>query len=430
MCSRMMALKDHPRSTQFFKLQIYELKGEVKTMRISDRVQAMQNSPIRKFNPMADAAKAQGTKIYHLNIGQPDIETPSVFWEAVKGFDQKVLEYAGSWGLPELQDAICEYFKRFDMNLERNDVLITSGGSEALTLVFLSIINPGDEIIVPEPYYTNYLTFIQAADGVIKPITTYAEEGYKYAIRERLEAVVTDKTKMISIVNPGNPTGCILSKEDMRVIADFAKEHDLWILADEVYREFAYDGREMTSFGQLADIEDRVIIIDSVSKRFSACGARIGCLVCKNKDYMAQVYKIAMGRLCVPTLDMVGATAMYKLPADFFVDVKAEYEHRRNTAFEALKKIPGVVCECPGGAFYITCKMPVESTEDLLLFLLNEFRDNNETVMYAPAEGFYATPGLGKNELRIAYILKAEDLARAIELLGKGIEAYKAKGGK
>lgn len=399
-------------------------------MRISDRVQAMQNSPIRKFNPMADAAKAEGVKIYHLNIGQPDIETPSVFWEAVKGFDSKVLEYAGSWGLPSLQDAIVEYFKRFDMNLDRNDVLITSGGSEALTLVFLSIINPGDEIIVPEPYYTNYLTFIQAADGVIKPITTYAEEGYKYAIKERLEAVVTDKTKMISIVNPGNPTGCILSREDMRVIADFAKEHDLWILADEVYREFAYDGREMTSFGQLADIEDRVIIIDSVSKRFSACGARIGCLVCKNKEYMAQVYKIAMGRLCVPTLDMVGAEAMYKLPADFFVDVKAEYEHRRNVAFEALKKIPGVVCECPGGAFYITAKMPVESTEDLLLFLLNEFRDNNETVMYAPAEGFYATPGLGKNELRIAYILKAEDLARAIELLAKGIEAYKAKGGK
>ena len=399
-------------------------------MRISDRVQAMQNSPIRKFNPMADAAKAEGVKIYHLNIGQPDIETPPVFWEAVKGFDSKVLEYAGSWGLPSLQDAIVEYFKRFDMNLDRNDVLITSGGSEALTLVFLSIINAGDEIIVPEPYYTNYLTFIQAADGVIKPITTYAEEGYKYAIKERLEAAVTDKTKMISIVNPGNPTGCILSREDMRVIADFAKEHDLWILADEVYREFAYDGREMTSFGQLADVEDRVIIIDSVSKRFSACGARIGCLVCKNKEYMAQVYKIAMGRLCVPTLDMVGAEAMYKLPADFFVDVKAEYEHRRNTAFEALKKIPGVVCECPGGAFYITAKMPVESTEDLLLFLLNEFRDNNETVMYAPAEGFYATPGLGKNELRIAYILKAEDLARAIELLGKGIEAYKAKGGK
>ena len=235
---------------------------------------------------------------------------------------------------------------------------------------------------------------------------------------------------MISIVNPGNPTGCVLSREDMRVIADFAKEHDLWILADEVYREFAYDGREMTSFGQIPDIEDRVIIIDSVSKRFSACGARIGCMVCKNKEYMAQVFKIAMGRLCVPTLDMVGATAMYKLPADFFNSVRAEYEHRRDVTFEALKKIPGVVCEKPGGAFYITCKLPVENTEDLLLFLLKEFRENNETVMYAPAEGFYATPGLGKNELRIAYILNADDMARGIELLGKGIEAYKAAGNK
>ncbi|MBR4015328.1 MAG: pyridoxal phosphate-dependent aminotransferase [Anaerotignum sp.] len=399
-------------------------------MRVSDRVLAMQNSPIRKFNPIAAEVKAQGTKIYHLNIGQPDIETPSVFWEAVKGFDQKVLAYADSYGLPELQDAIIDYFKRFDMNLKRNHVLITNGGSEALTLVFLSLLNPGDEVIVAEPYYTNYLTFIQAADGVVKPVTTYAEEGYKYAIKERLEKVVTDKTKMISIVNPGNPTGCILSREDMKVICDFAKEHDLWILADEVYREFAYDGREMTSFGQYPDVEDRVIIIDSVSKRYSACGARVGCLVCKNEEYMAEVMKIAMGRLCVPTLDMVGATAMYKMDPSFFNEVKKEYEHRRDVTYDALKKIPGVVCEKPGGAFYIACKLPVENAEDLLMFLLKEFRDNNETVMYAPMEGFYATPGLGKNELRIAYILNADDMKRGVELLGKGIEAYKAAGHK
>ncbi|HIY04534.1 MAG TPA: pyridoxal phosphate-dependent aminotransferase [Candidatus Anaerotignum merdipullorum] len=399
-------------------------------MKLSDRVQAMQSSPIRKFNPIAAQTKADGVKIYHLNIGQPDIETPSVFWEAVKGFDQKVLAYADSPGLPELQDAIIDYFKRFDMNLERKHVLITSGGSEALTLVFLSLINPGDEVIVAEPYYTNYLTFIQAADGVVKPVTTYAEEGYKYAIRERLEAAVTDKTKMISIVNPGNPTGCILSREDMRVICDFAKEHDLWILADEVYREFAYDGREMTSFGQYEDVADRVIVIDSVSKRFSACGARIGCIVCKNDEFMANVMKIAMGRLCCPTLDMVGAAAMYRLDPSFFDAVRAEYEHRRDVSYEALKKIPGLVCEKPGGAFYITCKVPVENAEDLLMFLLTEFRDNNETVMFAPAEGFYATPGLGKNELRIAYILNADDMARGIELLGKGIEAYKAAGHK
>ncbi len=399
-------------------------------MKLSDRVQAMQNSPIRKFNPMAAEAKAQGTKIYHLNIGQPDIVTPSVFMESIRGFDQKVLAYAESPGLPELQDAMIDYFKTFDMNLERKDILITSGGSEALTLVFLGLINPGDEIIVPEPYYTNYLTFIQAADGVISPVTTYAEEGYKFAYMDRLEAAVTEKTKMISLVNPGNPTGCILSREDMRVICDFAKKHDLWILADEVYREFAYDGREMTSFGQYEDVADRVIIIDSISKRFSACGARIGCLISKNADLMANVMKIAMGRLCCPTLEMIGATALYKLDPSFFNEVRAEYEKRRNVSYEALKKIPGVVCEQPGGAFYITCKMPVENTEDLLVFLLKEFRENNETVMYAPAEGFYATPGLGKNELRIAYILNADDMARGIELLGKGIEAYKAAGHK
>lgn len=399
-------------------------------MKLSERVQAMQNSPIRKFNPIAAEAKANGVKIYHLNIGQPDIVTPPVFMESISNFDQKVLAYAESPGLPELQDAIIDYFKTFKMDLTRKDVLITSGGSEALTLAFLSIINPGDEVIVAEPYYTNYLTFIQAANGVVKPVTTYAEEGFKYAYMDRLEAAVTEKTKMISIVNPGNPTGCILSREDMRVICDFAKKHDLWILADEVYREFAYDGREMTSFGQYEDVADRVIIIDSISKRFSACGARIGCLVCKNEEFMANVMKIAMGRLCCPTLEMVGATALYKLDPSFFAEVRAEYEKRRDITYNALKEIPGVVCEKPGGAFYITCKLPVENTEDLLMFLLTEFRENNETVMYAPAEGFYATDGIGKDELRIAYILNADDMARGIELLGKGLAAYKAAGRK
>ncbi len=397
-------------------------------MNLSERVQAMQNSPIRKFNPMAAEAKAKGTKIYHLNIGQPDIVTPPVFMEAIKTFDQKVLAYAESPGIPELQDAIIKYFKSFKMDLERKDVLITSGGSEALTLAFLSLINPGDEVIVPEPYYTNYLTFIQAADGVVAPVTTYVEEGYKFAIMERLEKALTPKTKMISVVNPGNPTGCILSREDIRLICDFAKKHDLWILADEVYREFAYDGREMTSFGQFEDVADRVIIIDSVSKRFSACGARIGCFISKNQELMQSVMKIAMGRLCCPTLEMIGAAALYSLDDSFFKEVREEYEKRRNVSYEALKKIPGVVCEKPGGAFYITCRMPVKNTEDLLVFLLKEFRDNNETVMYAPAEGFYATEGLGKDELRIAYILNAEDMARGIELLGKGIEAYKKAG--
>lgn len=399
-------------------------------MKLSNKVEAMQFSPIRKFNPIAQKAKDAGKKVYHLNIGQPDVETPECFMDAIRNYENKVIAYAESGGITDLQDAVSDYFKTYGMNIGRENMIVTTGGSEALTMTFLSILNEGDEVLIAEPFYTNYHTFATSAGGKVVPITTKAEEGYHYATREQIEPLITEKTKAICCINPGNPTGTVLTKEEMKLIGDIAKEHDLWIIADEVYREFAYDGREMTSFGQIPDIEDRVIIIDSVSKRFSACGARIGCMVCKNKEYMAQVFKIAMGRLCVPTLDMVGATAMYKLPADFFNSVRAEYEHRRDVTFEALKKIPGVVCEKPGGAFYITCKLPVENTEDLLLFLLKEFRENNETVMYAPAEGFYATPGLGKNELRIAYILNADDMARGIELLGKGIEAYKAAGNK
>ena len=393
-------------------------------MRISDRVKAMQNSPIRKFNGVADAAKAEGVKIYHLNIGQPDIETPSVFWEAIKGFDQKVLAYAGSWGLPELQDAIVEYFKRFDMNLERNDVLVTAGGSEALTLVFLSCINPGDEIIVPEPYYTNYLTFIQAADGVIKPITTYAEEGYKYAIKERLEAAVTDKTKMISIVNPGNPTGCILSREDMRVIADFAKEHDLWILADEVYREFCYDGVQHFSAMNLEGIEQNVIMMDSVSKRYSMCGVRVGALITRNKEVIAAAMKIAQARLCPPYLGQVAGEAAIDTPQSYFDEVQKEYVARRNFLVGALNKIEGVYCPMPKGAFYAVVKFPVENADHFAQWLLEEFEYNGQTVMLAPASGFYSTAGAGKNEARVAYVLKIEDLKGAMECLEAALKVY------
>ncbi len=396
-------------------------------MKLSNRVQAMQFSPIRKFNPIAQKAKDNGKKVYHLNIGQPDVETPACFMEAIKSFDQKVIAYAESGGLTVLQDAIIDYFKQYNMDYTRDDIIITSGGSEALTMIFLTIINDGDEILIPEPFYTNYHTFATSAGGKVVPITTKAEDGYHYAKREQIEAAITPNTKAICCISPGNPTGTVLTLDEIKLIGEIAKEHDLYIIADEVYREFAYDGREATSFGMVDDIADRVIIVDSVSKRFSACGARVGCVISKNEDVMQGIMKIAQGRLCVPTVDQIGAAALYKLPKSYYEEVKAEYCARRDVVYEELMKIPGVVCQKPGGSFYITAKLPVDNIEDFLMFLLEEFEDNGETVMFAPAEGFYATPGLGKDEMRIAYVLNKDDMRRGVELIRLGLEAYNKK---
>ena len=266
-------------------------------MKLSNKVEAMQFSPIRKFNPIAQKAKDAGKKVYHLNIGQPDVETPACFMDAIRAYENKVIAYAESGGITELQDAVSDYFKTYGMEIGRNDMIVTTGGSEALTMTFLALLNEGDEVLIAEPFYTNYHTFATSAGGKVVPITTKAEEGYHYAKREQIEPLITEKTKAICCINPGNPTGTVLTKEEMQLIGDIAKEHDLWIIADEVYREFAYDGREAVSFGQVKDVEDRVIIIDSVSKRFSACGARIGLLVSKNQEFMQSVMKIAQGRL-------------------------------------------------------------------------------------------------------------------------------------
>ena len=396
-------------------------------MKLSKRVEEMQFSPIRKFNPIAQKAKDAGKKIYHLNIGQPDVETPSVFMEAIRNFDQKVIAYAESGGLPVLQDAIIEYFKKYNMEYIRDEIIVTTGGSEALTMAFLAIINDGDEVLIPEPFYTNYHTFATSAGGKVVPITTKAEDGYHYAQREQIERAITPKTKAICCISPGNPTGTVLTLDEIKLIGEIAKKHDLYIIADEVYREFAYDGRDVTSFGMEPGITDRVIIIDSVSKRFSACGARIGCIVSKNKEFMEAVMKIAQGRLCTSTVDQIGAAALYKLPRSYYDKVKAEYCARRDVVFEELQKIPGVVCQKPGGSFYITAKLPVDNVEDFLMFLLEDFDDNGETVMFAPAEGFYATEGLGRDELRIAYVLNKQDMRRGVELIRLGLEAYNKK---
>ena len=396
-------------------------------MEVSKRVAAMQFSPIRRFNTYAFEAEAAGKKVYRLNIGQPDVETPECFMKAVKEFDKKVIAYAESGGVNELLDAIIDYNKLYDMNFERKDLLITNGGSEALTMTFTALLNPGDEAIIAEPFYTNYNTFCNQVSGTLKPITTKAEDGYAWADKELIESAITDKTKAICCISPGNPTGRVLTLDEMKLVGEIAKEHDLWIISDEVYREFAYDGRSVTSFGMLDDLADRVIIIDSVSKRFSACGARVGCVMSKNEEFMSAVLKLAQGRLCCPTLDQIGAAALYRMDPSYYDEARAEYEGRRNAAYEEISKIPGVVCQKPGGSFYLTCKLPVDSAEDFLMFLLKEFDDNGETVMFAPAAGFYATEGLGKNEMRIAYVLNQDSMRRGAELIRLGIEAYNAR---
>ena len=394
-------------------------------MKISKKMSKLEHSPIRRFNKYALEAERAGKKIYRLNIGQPDIETPLCFMEAVKKFDEKVVAYAESGGIEALQDAIADYFKTYGMDFDRNNIMITNGGSEALSMAFTTIFNPDDEVIIPEPYYANYHTFVTAAGGNIAPVTTKAEDGYNYADVEMIENAITDKTKAICCTNPGNPTGRILTMEEMKLVGELAVKHDLWIIADEVYREFAYDGRKALSFGMFEEFKDRVIIIDSISKRFSACGARIGCLVSKNLEFMDSVMKIAQGRLCCPTLDQVGAASLYRLDASYYDEARKEYEARSDAVYEELIKIPGIVCQKPGGSFYIMAKLPVDDVEDFLMYLLTEFDDNGETVMFSPAEDFYATPELGRNEMRIAYVLNCDDMRRGAELIRLGLESYK-----
>ena len=399
-------------------------------MKFSNRVGSMQASPVRKLVPFANAAKKEGVKVYHLNIGQPDIRTPDGFMNAIRAFDQDVLKYADSVGSDELVEAMINYYKEYDIHFEPGELLITNGGSEALLFCMLSLCDDGDNILVPEPFYTNYNGFATCVDVKIKPITTKAENGFHLPSKEEILSRVDDKTRAILLSNPGNPTGAVYTREEMEMLAEVAIEKNLWIIADEVYREFVYDGLKYTSFGNLENVQDRVIIVDSVSKRYSACGARIGSLASKNKDFIAQVLKLCQGRLCVPTLEMIGAAELYRTPKSYLAEVNAEYCKRRDVLYNEIMKIDGLVCEKPTGAFYIEAKLPVENAEDFVIFMLNEFRHNGATTMATPSEGFYATPGLGRDEVRLAYILKEEDLKAAAECLKLGLEAYKAKGNK
>ena len=393
-------------------------------MKFSSKALRCQQSPMRKFHPYAVAAAAAGKKIYHLNIGQPDIQTPPQLFEAVRSFHEATLAYAPSPGIPALIDAICSYYARIGVALDAGDVLVTTGGSEALQIACNCILDDGDEIIIPEPFYPNYHTFITTAGASIHPLHTKPEEGYFFADREKIEACITSKTKAIMITNPGNPTGTCLTREEMKMILDVAVEHDLYLIADEVYREFAYETGELLSFLQFGYGYENLILIDSVSKRFSACGARIGCLISRNVEFMAQALKYCQARLSVATLDQVAAAALYSVGPEYFAAVREEYHRRRDTVVRKLHEIPGVVCECPKGAFYLMAALPVDDAEKFQQWLLEEFDDHGDTVMFAAGGPFYATPGKGLNEIRIAYVLKQEDLERAMDLLALGIQKY------
>jgi len=393
-------------------------------MKFSEKIQRCGLSPMRKFTPYAVKAKEAGKKIYHLNIGQPDIETPPVFFDAITNFREAVLAYAPSPGIPAYLEAVRGYYAKLGIALETGDILATTGGSEALQIALSCILDPGDEILVPEPFYPNYNTFVNLTGGKITPIPTSPEEGYFYADRERIVSRINENTRAILLSNPGNPTGVILSREEARLIADIAKEHDLFLIADEVYREFVYNGEITVSMASFEDVQENVILIDSVSKRFSACGARIGAVISRNKEFMAQAMKICQGRLCSATLDQVGAAELYTVGPEYFLAQRDEYRRRRDTVMSKLAQIPGVICKQPEGAFYVMAALPVDDADKFQLWLLEEFQDNGDTVMFAPGEPFYATPGKGKNEIRIAYVLKQADLERAMDLLALGIEAY------
>ena len=399
-------------------------------MKFSGKIEKCGLSPMRKFAPYAAEAKAQGKKVYHLNIGQPDIATPEAYFDAVKNFSQPVLAYAPSDGVPVMIEAVRAYYEKIGAPLTNKNILISTGGSEALQMALSCILDDGDEIIIPEPFYPNYSTFVTLTGATIRPITTKPEEGYKFAIRERVEAAINEHTRAIMFTNPGNPTGTVLTEEELKLMAEIAKEHNLFIIGDEVYREFVYGGEKLMSLLQLEGYEENVIVIDSVSKRFSACGARIGCMITRNEELYNNAMKWCQGRLCASTIDQVASAALYSVGPEYFEAVRKEYCARKDALVEGLKQIPGVVYSEPKGAFYVMAALPVDDAEKLQVFLLQEFEDNGETVMYAPAEKFYKTPDTGKNEIRMAYVINKEDLTRAMELLKKGIEAYNAKYGK
>jgi aspartate aminotransferase len=392
---------------------------------ISERAKGAPASPIRKLVPFANAAKARGTKVYHLNIGQPDIETPEQMWERIRNFDERVLAYGDSAGLIEFRRALVPYYQRFGINVTPEEMLITTGGSEALLFSMLITTSPGDEVIIPEPFYANYNGFASYAGIKVVPVTATAENGFRLPPKEAFLAKIGPKTRAILLCNPGNPTGVVYTREELQVVADLVKEHNLFVISDEVYREFVYDGSHFNSILTFPEIEQQAILADSISKRFSACGARIGCLISKNQEVMSAALRFGQARLCPPTLEQVGAIGALTVPESYYRQVHDEYQKRRDIVMEGLKQIAGAVYDIPKGAFYVIVKLPIDDSEEFTRFMLQDFSMDGATTMVAPAAGFYATPGLGKDEVRIAYVLKREDLEAALRILAAGVKAYR-----
>jgi len=392
--------------------------------KISEKGQLMPASPIRKLTPFADKAKLDGKKVYHLNIGQPDIETPEGMLNAIKNIDFKVWAYTASEGTLSYRKKLTEYYNKLGYNIATDNILVTTGGSEAITIAMMSCLNPGDEVIIPEPFYANYNGFACQSDIVVKPILSYIDNGFALPPISEFEKLITEKTKAIFICSPNNPTGYLYSKEEMEALKELVLKHDLYLFSDEAYREFCYDGRTFVSPMHLSGLEDNVIVMDTVSKRYSACGARLGCLITKNKSVWQTGLKFAQARLSPGMVEQIAGEAAVDTPDSYFEAVNKEYTHRRDTLVNALNNMEGVYCPNPGGAFYVVARLPIDNADKFCQWILQEFSYENQTVMMAPATGFYSTPGAGVNEVRLAYVLNNQDIEKAMICLEEALKVY------
>ena len=392
--------------------------------KISIRGDEMPSSPIRKLTPLAEDAKKRGIRVYHLNIGQPDLPTPKSALNAIRNIDRTVLEYSPSQGYRSYREKLVGYYKKYDIDLTPDDIIITSGGSEAVLFAFLSCLNPGDEIIIPEPAYANYMAFAISAGAVIRTVTTSIEDGFALPPVSKFEGLINERTKAILICNPNNPTGYLYTRSEMNQLRDMVEKYDLYLFSDEVYREYVYTGSPYISACHFTGIQQNVVLIDSVSKRYSECGIRIGALITKNEEVRKAVMKFCQARLSPPLIGQIAAEASLDEPEEYSREIYDEYVERRKFLIDGLNRIPGVYSPIPMGAFYTIAKLPVDDSDKFCAWCLSDFNYEGETVMMAPASGFYITPGMGKNEVRIAYVLKKEDLARALVVLRKALEAY------